>query len=72
VPEARGEGAGPDQANSVPQLGRARHGVPRAPDAESTEEMVVTAKLERARPDPRHQRSLLNLAGENVARASVR
>ncbi len=31
--------------------------------------MVVTAKLDRARPDPRHQRSLLNLAGENIAGA---
>jgi hypothetical protein len=35
----------------------------------SIEEMVVVAKLERARPDPRHQRSLLNLAGENIAGA---
>jgi hypothetical protein len=35
----------------------------------SIEEMLVTARLERARPDPRHQRSLLNLAGENIAGA---
>jgi hypothetical protein len=27
----------------------------------------VTAKLERARANPRHQRVLLNLAGENIA-----
>ncbi|HET9061114.1 MAG TPA: hypothetical protein VFN61_14440 [Acidimicrobiales bacterium] len=35
----------------------------------SIEEMLVTARLERTRPDPRHQRSLLNLAGENIAGA---
>jgi hypothetical protein len=31
--------------------------------------MLVTAKLERARPDLRYQRALLNLAGENIAGA---
>jgi hypothetical protein len=61
---------GPDRGGPVPpQPVRARRATSSGRAVGSIEEMVVTAKLERARPDPRHQRSLLNLAGENIAGA---
>jgi hypothetical protein len=68
TPKGRGPASGRG-GSGAPEPARARHATSPGRGVASIEEMLVTAKLERARPDPYYQRSLLNLAGENIAGA---